>query len=462
MLRSVAQQPLYLDRQTRVTAGIATVIGPCMLTSLTTASGFLALTLSDLPVVQDLGLFGGIGMLSAFVASCVVVTAGLSSAYAEPLVTQSVLDTTAMRLWTLGDKYPKAVVSGVVGLAGLAATGLIRLETDTFSIAYLPEDHPTRLDSEFIEAKIGSYAPIDYIIHSDNVLTSEVLESLRDWQQAVGEIPSIDWSWSVLDAVGIEKNTLSAAIQPERIRAELTRLRLLAPDVADSMVVGQSDLRVTFAAPMMSARSVQALLLEIEARANFPAHVSLHAAGYASLYTRIVERLVSSQITGFSAAFALILLAIAVATRSRERTLLAIPANLIPVGATLGLMGWSGIPLDVATATIATVIIGLIVDDTVHVLRPATKPDTDTVAAIKDSVNQAGSSLLMTSVILCGGFLVMGFAGIRSVAWFGLLTSFAMATAILTDLTLLPALARIGQICQRRGREILKSSHQLV
>jgi predicted RND superfamily exporter protein len=212
----------------------------------------------------------------------------------------------------------------------------------------------------------------------------------------------------------------------------------------------------------MSARSVQALLLEIEARANFPPHVSLHAAGYASLYTRIVERLVNSQITGFSAALVLILLAIAVATRSRERTLLAIPANLIPVAATLGLMGWSGIPLDVATATIATVIIGLIVDDTVHVLRPATQADINTVVAIKESVKRAGSSLLMTSVILCGGFLVMGFAGIRSIAWFGLLTSFAMATAILTDLTLLPALARIGQVRQRRGREILKSSHQLV
>jgi predicted RND superfamily exporter protein len=202
-------------------------------------------------------------------------------------------------------------------------------------------------------------------------------------------------------------------------------------------------------------------MLEIEARANFPPHVSLHAAGYASLYTRIVERLVSSQITGFSAALVLILLAIAVATRSRERTLLAIPANLIPVGITLGLMGWLGIPLDVATATIATVIIGLIVDDTVHVLRPAAQADTSTVAAIEESVKRAGSSLLMTSVVLCGGFLIMGFAGIRSIAWFGLLTSFAMASAILTDLTLMSALARMGEKYRHRGRENLKSSPQV-
>ena len=143
-------------------------------------------------------------------------------------------------------------------------------------------------------------------------------------------------------------------------------------------------------------------------------------------------------------ALGLILLVIAVATRSRKRILLAVPANLIPIAATLGLMGWVGIPLDVATATIATVILGLIVDDTVHILRPAGQAGDDLSLTITASVSRSGSSLLMTSLILCGGFMIMGLAEIRSVAWFGLLTSFAMATAVITDLLLLPALARIS------------------
>jgi predicted RND superfamily exporter protein len=217
------------------------------------------------------------------------------------------------------------------------------------------------------------------------------------------------------------------------------------------MISGRSELRVTFAAPMMSARSVQALLQEIESRAQFPSHVAVHAAGYASLYTRIVERLVTSQIVGFSVALGLILLSIAIATRSRIRTLLAVPANLVPVAATLGLMGWTGIPLDIATATIATVILGLIVDDTVHILRPAGQPGTDITTTINDSVSRSGSSLLMTSLVLCGGFLIMGIAEIRSIAWFGLLTSFAMATAVITDLTLLPALARMAHEFESQG-----------
>ena len=195
---------------------------------------------------------------------------------------------------------------------------------------------------------------------------------------------------------------------------------------------------------MMSARSVQSLLAELESRAIFPEYVSVRPAGYAFLYTRIVERIVSSQITGFALALALILISIAIATRSLKRTLLVIPANLFPVFATLGLMGLCGIPLDVATATIATVILGLIVDDTVHILRPGQKPGDDLATSINTAVRSSGGSLAMTSVILCGGFLIMGLAEIRSLAWFGLLTSFAMASAIFTDLLLLPAIAGLG------------------
>jgi predicted RND superfamily exporter protein len=130
--------------------------------------------------------------------------------------------------------------------------------------------------------------------------------------------------------------------------------------------------------------------------------------------------------------------------RSIRRVALAIPANLFPVLLTLGLMGLTGIPLDVATATIATVIIGLVVDDTVHILRPPCgQTDVSLSESLGDSCRKSGGTLLITSVILALGFLVLGMAEIRSIAWFGLLTSFATAVAIITDLMLLPALARL-------------------
>ncbi len=144
---------------------------------------------------------------------------------------------------------------------------------------------------------------------------------------------------------------------------------------------------------------------------------------------------------GFSAAIALIVLLLGVAMRSWRRILLALPANAIPVALTLGVMGLTGIPLDVASATIATVILGLVVDDTVHILKPSGSSGIN--QSLEIAANTAGGTLLMTTIVLALGFLVLGLAEIRSVAWFGTLTSFAMIAAILTDLLFLPALASI-------------------
>ena len=127
--------------------------------------------------------------------------------------------------------------------------------------------------------------------------------------------------------------------------------------------------------------------------------------------------------------------------RSWRRVLLAVPANTIPVALTLGLMGMTGIPLDVASATIASVILGLVVDDTVHLLRPTA--GAGVLQSIRIAAVRHGGTLLMTTVVLAAGFLVLGLAEIRSIAWFGVLASFAVVAAIATDLLLLPALASL-------------------
>ncbi len=61
------------------------------------------------------------------------------------------------------------------------------------------------------------------------------------------------------------------------------------------------------------------------------------------------------------------------------------------------------------------------------------------------AAGKAGGTLVMTTCVLAAGFLVLGLAEIRSIAWFGVLTSFAVLVAILGDLLLLPALSRLGK-----------------
>lgn len=437
LLRSVARQDRALSRADRVVRGVAHALGPCLLTSLTTAAGFLALAGSELPVVRGLGVFGGIGVLAAFVTSIGLVPVALSVGMPEPHVGRSFLDALPARAHTLAIRHAPLVIGVFAAVALASIAGLARLDVDTYSIGYLADDHPVRRDSDLIEATVGAYASIDFVVRADDVLAPEVLGAISAWQRSAAALPAIDWSWSVVDATAYDA---SAAV-PGNAAAEVSRLRILAPEVVGSLLSGVAETRVSFGAPMMSARDVQSLVDELTARAVFPEGASIEPAGYAAAYTRIVDRLVTAQRDGFCASFLLVFGALALAFRSLPRMLLALPANLLPVAATLGLMGWTGIPLDIATVTIASVLLGLVVDDTVHLLWP--RDQRALRAGIGESARRAGGSLVLTTAVLCGGFLLLGLADIRSVAWFGRLGAFAALSALATDLLLLPSLATL-------------------
>jgi len=442
LLRSVARQDSATSRQARVTNGVAQVIGPCFVTSITTAAGFLALTTSSLPVVQDLGLFGAVGMLSAFVTSFVFCTMGLSWNACEPKIKHSRLDLLAQKLASLAFAAPWQTVATFALLLILAGFGMSRLETDTNSIGYLQESHKIRKDSDFIEARIGPYVPLDFTITATgSILSGDALDAVQAWQISVTAMDEVGWSWSLLDALGIKHDERPSELGEVVIGRRFERVRTFSPVTTAAMISTDNELRISFGVPIMSARTMQALINRIESAAELPDSLLLQPAGYSPLYTRIVDEIVRSQVQGFSAAILIILLLLGIAMRSTKRVLLAIPANIIPVVLTLGLMGLTGIPLDVATATIATVILGLVVDDTVHILRPAKEQGLE--ATVRHAVDRAGGTLLLTSLTLAAGFLVLWFAQIRSISWFGALTSFAMLVAIATDLLLLPALARL-------------------
>ena len=451
LLRAVATESNDLPHAERIIRALAAMLPPCFVTSVTTAAGFLALTTSSLPIVRHLGLFGAIGMLCAFVASFVLLTAALSWKVTEPKADDGRADRVAARLSGMALNHPGRTIGAFALAASIFLFGATRLVVDTDSYGYLKKGHVIQRDSKFIQNTMGPFVPVDFIVTAPtDVLADDILDSVQAWQVRVLSEDGIGWSWSLLDALGIAQNTAPSSMPADEIRTKLERIRRFSPVTIASMIAGDTQLRVSFGTEVMSARTVQDLMIRVQSYADFPDGVKLKAAGYTPLYTRIVDEIVSSQLRGFATALTLIVILLGLGMRSIQRVALAIPANLFPVLLTLGLMGLSGIPLDVATATIATVILGLVVDDTVHILRPPTNGTNISLSdSLRDSSRRAGGTLLITSVILSLGFLVLGMAEIRSIAWFGLLTSFATAVAIITDLMLLPALARLADSRRR-------------
>ena len=442
IIRSIAAQADDLPQSERVTRGLSDILPPCFLTTVTTAAGFLGLTASGLPVVRQLGWFGAAGMIAAFASSVIIVTAILGKAGPQKDKPVSLLDGLARSAFELACRRPREICTAALALGLVAGWGMVQLNSDTDSIGYLKPRHQVRVDSDFIEASIGPYVPVEFLVSSSaGVINDDVLDAVWRWQKDVEETVEVGWTWSLLDALNVSTNGLPSAIGIAVLEARLDRMRRFSQSTVDSMMQGDHEMRVSFGAPIMSAKSVQALIDRIIGLADLPDGVQIAPAGYSPLYTRIVDEIVDSQVRGFAAAIVLIVVILGVAMRSWRRVLLALPANTIPVVLTLGLMGMTGIPLDVASATIASVILGLVVDDSVHLLRPAAGAGVH--QSIRVATTRHGGTLLMTTLVLAAGFLVLGLADIRSIAWFGVLASFAVVVAIATDLLLLPALASL-------------------
>ena len=123
-------------------------------------------------------------------------------------------------------------------------------------------------------------------------------------------------------------------------------------------------------------------------------------------------------------------------------TVRAMIPNVLPVLVVLGAMGWLGVPLDVATVMVASVVLGLAVDDTIHTLghHRDLAPRHGAHAAVAGTLEKTASAYVLTGLVLGLGFAACTLSDFAPTARFGLLSAIGIGTAVLLDLTLLPAI----------------------
>jgi len=451
LLRHAADLPADLAPRERAVQTVGFLLRPCGITTLTTALGFGVLGVSSMPVVRHLGLFSALGLVFGFVAALVGCTWGL--AYDAVLPVSS--DRGGLRRGVdavvgASLQWPRAVLVGGLLLTVGAGGGIAQITVDTNSIGYLYEDHPVRQDSRFIEQELGPYAPLEFVVHADgrtDVRTPEVFEAVQEWERDAVATGAVGGSYSAVDGLRrLHRATAGPGSDLPDEAADLKTLtRLGADDIpyAAALADHPEQLRVTFGVPMQSAAGIGQAVRAVEEAAALPDGVSVEATGYLPLYVRIMTLVVESQLWSFALALLVILGAIGALFRSVRAALWAFVPNVLPVVLTLGVMGAVGIPLDVATVTIAAILLGLIVDDSVHLLHryvTGREQGLAPTSAIREAAREGGPLLVTTTCVIAFGVLVLTLAQVKSVVWFGGLTALGIGLALIVDLTVFPAL----------------------
>lgn len=174
------------------------------------------------------------------------------------------------------------------------------------------------------------------------------------------------------------------------------------------------------------------------------------------LYNNMLQSLFRSQILTIGAVFTGIMLMFLVLFRSLNLAVIAIIPNLLSAAFVMGIMGWAGIPLDMMTITIASITIGIAVDDTVHYIvcfREEFAVDRDYKKTMFRCHGTIGKAMYYTSVTIIVGFMILVFSNFYPTIYFGLLTALAMCVAILAALTLLPQLILVFKPLGKEGLE---------
>jgi len=437
-----------LGNQHRIVQTLSIMVVPCTFNILTSAVGFLSLCLSDLKVVSDLGLFSAVGLLASLVVCliCCAVVLGRKNLDLEIVDRDSSSFSLSENLTNFALDKPYWVISVTALLFVVSIIGINRIVVDTNSLGFIVDEHVVVKDSRAIENEIGPYTPLEFIVSGEQVLSAPVIRAIQRWEKASVESGVVAWSHSV--STYIDRFPVAASI-------ELLRDFPLVDGLYDSLVKEPNEVRVTFGVPIQSASEIEATLHKVKVLADFPEGVDIRQSGYVPLYVSMMSLIVDTLVQSLMIAFVVIFIMLFFLFCSFSIVLLAIPSNLLPVVLVLGVMGWMGINLDVATVTIAAIVLGLVVDDTVQFLyryqylRKSVEP----IHAIKQTAKTIGHSMSATTIAMSAGLIVLTLANVKSVIWFGLLIPCAMIFALIADLLVIPALIAIFSKTKPLGAE---------
>ena len=434
---------------------------PVSITSLTTIIGFLALNFSDSPPFWHLGNITSVGIAAAWLASITLLPAVIS--LLPWRVTQSSQDTRAERAMSaLADfvaARPGRVLVGVGGAALLLAAFIPTLQLNDQWTQYFDQSVEFRQETDKALEHFGLY-PIEFSLPArtaGGVSDPEYLEYLEQFTQYLRTESGVLHVYSFSDIMKRLNRNLHgddpAYYRIPFVRDEAAQFLLLYElslpyglDLNDRINIDKSATRVTATLTNVSSVRAREFLADSQTwmQTNLPEWMQAEPTSAAVMFTHIASRNVRNMVTGTLIAVALISVILMLALRSARLGLLSLVPNGVPILSTFG--AWALLIGEVgfSVATVASISLGIIVDDTVHLLTKYTRARNERAGTAADAIRYAfrnvGVAVVVNTVILTAGFLVLVTSAFRINVDMGLLTALSIVFALILDFLLLPAL----------------------
>jgi predicted RND superfamily exporter protein len=436
-------------------AGLHEVTRPVALSGLTTAIGFLGVALVQIRAIRDLGLFGAVGTLAVNVAALSVVPAVLAllpKNAPAPRLRGAIADSWGPALLAFVARRRGAVIAAWVVLLAVLSLGLPRLEVETDATRWFSKGTEVRDSYDAIRTRLSGISPMNVVITSrgDGTLTAPAALAAIDGLAAqLAARPDVGKVLSIADPLRQIHTAFTgeAAGLPDREDLIEQYLLLLSSvdRIGDVLRPDHTSANVLLRVDDNRSNHLLDVAREAESwwRAHGPRDTEAHATGVMYEFARAEDEIAMGQIRGLAASLLVVGgLAFAIFRALRVAAVALLP-DAVPMAATFGFMGHAGIPLDAATVVVGCLALGIAVDDTIHLLSGFTEHPrhrNDPAAALDDTLRRVLPPTLLTTLTITIGFGVIGLSHFGMTRNFGLLTAASVLVALLTNLTLLPAL----------------------
>ena len=424
------------------------------LTSLTTALGFLTLLTSSIGPVHDFGVYAAVGVGVAYVLAFTLLPSVMVLA-PPPVISKrgtGVFWNGALHKglrWTLRNKGMLAVAW--VGIAGASVVLGSALRVDNKLIEDLRDDDPFRKQFVFFEREFAGVRPFELSVTlpdaADSPASLQALDALEQYLKTdygVGALvgPATAVRMAHRGYMG-DREAYYAIPEDNRVLGKV--LRLMKRSGQWNLLVAEDGQRVRVFGKVEDngSQAIQVKNDKLDAWCieNMPEGSACKVTGTAPLVDVNNASLASDMVGGLGLALVAVAIIAGLLFWSGAMVVLCLITNLLPLAMIAAVMVLMDVDLKVTSGIIFTVAFGIAVDDTIHFLsklRLQLSQGRTLPVAIKRSFLATGKAIVVTSLILCGGFLTLTSSSFLGTFHIGFLISLTLLFAVVADLTFLP------------------------
>ncbi|GAA0189714.1 MMPL family transporter [Fulvivirga kasyanovii] len=436
-----------------------------LLTSLTTAVGFATLLTASIKPIREFGIYTAVGVFFAFIVAFALLPACLYI-LPRPKVSYKMVHRSSWFLF-LSRSFIKVARNGktIIGinllLIVISLAGISQIRINTFLIEDLPADDPLKQDFTFFDSQFGGSRPFEITATvKKEGLTVYDRQVLVETDSLQSYFTSLFGPGGIISPVTIVKG-LNQAINggsPDAYRLPSTekewkRLNKYLPRIlkrhesagnitAKENTIGRISTRVGDIGSAISLAKTKELQSYIRQHTD-TSLVAYKVTGTSNLIDKNNEYLAKNMFEGLGIAFLVVAIIAGLLFKSIRMVIITLVPNVIPLLVIAGIMGISGITLKLSTSIVFSIAFGIAVDDTIHFiskLKIELNKGKPLLYALKRTYLSTGKAIIVTSIILSGGFLILLLSSFGGTFYTGLLVSLTLIFALIIDLTLLPVM----------------------